>query len=104
MSNDQRVAVIAKLPAAAGKRDELVAAFQTAIATAEREDGTLVYYLHADTKDADTLWVYEMYADSGALAAHGGSDDFKKLLGVLGPLMGGAPEMHILAPLGGKGL
>lgn len=99
-----KIAVIAKLPAAEGKRDELVTAFQTAIATAEREAGTERYILHKDLGDENVLWVYEMYTDNDALTAHSSSDDFKALLGVLGPLMGGRPEMMLLEPVAGKGL
>lgn len=99
-----RVSVIAKLPAAPGKRDELAAAFEVAIANANGEDGTTYYILHADAKDADLLWVYEMYTSQAALDAHMGSDGFKALGGQLGPFMGGRPELIFMTPLIGKGL
>lgn len=99
-----KIAVIAKLPAAEGKRDELVAAFQAAIATAEGEPGTERYILHKDLGDPNVLWVYEMYTDNDALTLHSTSDDFKALGASLGPLMGGRPELMLLEPVAGKGL
>ena len=99
-----QVAVIAKIPAAPGQRDQLVAALQAALATAEQEPGTLRYILHEDAADADTLWFYEMYTDQDALTAHGTSDAFKALGAAMKPFMGGRPELNFLKPIGGKGL
>lgn len=98
-----KVAVVAKIPAAPGRRDELVAALQTALDTARGEPGTEYYILHADAKDPDVLWMYELYTDQAALDAHMGSEAFKALGPAIGPLLGGAPELTFLAPLGGKG-
>lgn len=100
----EKMAVIARLPLQPGRRDEFVAAFDRAIANAEAEDGTLRYILHADARDADLAWVYELYADRAALDAHRTSDSMKALLGDLAPYLGGAPDIRILEPLGGKGL
>lgn len=99
-----KVAIIAKLPAAEGKRDELAAAFHQAIRNAEAESGTERYILHKDLADENVLWVYEMYTDNDALNAHSSSEEFKALGAVLGPLMGGRPELMLLEPLAGKGL
>lgn len=100
---DARVAVVAKIPAAPGKRDDLAAALQVALETARGEPGTTYYILHADAKDADMLWMYEMYTDQAALDAHMGTDAFKALGGVIGPFLGGRPELIFMTPLGGKG-
>jgi quinol monooxygenase YgiN len=101
MSN---VAVIAKINAQPGKRDELVQVLQGALDTAQAEEGTLVYLLHADTADPDVLWMYEVYADDAALGAHTSSDAFKALGPSIAPLLAGRPELTFLAPIGGKGL
>ena len=98
-----KIAVIAKIPAAPGKRADLVAALQGALQTAEGEAGTLVYVLHEDAKDADVLWMYEQYTDQAALDAHMGSEAFQALGGVIGPFLGGRPELTFLNPVGGKG-
>jgi quinol monooxygenase YgiN len=105
MSNafENQVAVIAKLSAAPGKRDELVAALQVGLQNVESEEGTLLYLLHEDSGDADLLWFYELYSGQDAFLAHAGSDAFKALGATLAPLLGGRPELSFLKPLGGKG-
>lgn len=99
-----KVAVLAKIPAAPGKRDELIAALQAALDTARGEQGTIYYILHTDAKDADALYMYELYADQDAFNAHVGSEAFKALGPAITPFLGGAPEMTFLGPVGGKGL
>lgn len=99
-----KVAVVAKIPAAPGRRDELIAALQIGLETVEGETGTLQYVLHEDAADPDIVWFYEVYADQEALMAHGTSDAFKALGVAMKPFMGGRPELTFLKPLGGKGL
>ena len=101
---DDRIAVIAKLTAAPGKRAELVDALQAALATARAEAGTVYYVLHEDAADADGLWMYELYTDQVALDSHMGSDAFKALGPAIGALLGAAPELTLLKPIGGKGV
>ncbi len=99
-----KVAVIAKIPAQPGKRDELVAALQAALDNAEGEADTLTYILHEDLADADVVWFYELYTDQDALVAHGTSDAFKAIGAALRPFAAGRPELTMLKPVGGKGL
>ena len=99
-----KVAVLAKLKSAPGKRAELVQAFQFALDNVQNESGTLTYILHEDVKDEDGLWFYEIYSDQAAFEAHGSADWFKELGPKVGPLMGGRPELIMLNPVGGKGL
>jgi quinol monooxygenase YgiN len=99
-----KVAVIAKIRSAPGKRAELAKEFGTALSEVENEAGTLTYILHEDQKDEDLLWFYETYSDQDALKAHGSSEWMKALGPKLGPLMGGRPELTFLNPIGGKGL
>jgi quinol monooxygenase YgiN len=99
-----KVAVVAKIPAAPGKRDDLAAALQVALDNAMSEPGTLMYALHADSADADVLWMYELYSDQASLESHMGSEWFKELGPKLAPFLGGRPELHFCEPLGGKGL
>ena len=74
-----QVALIAKIPAAPGKRAELVAAFQQALDNVMDEPGTIRYILHEDAKDADVLWFYELYTDQAALQSHSTSAAMKAL-------------------------
>ena len=98
-----QVAMIAKIPAAPGKRAELAAVFQAMLEHVETEPGTLRYVLHEDAKDDNVLWFYELYTDQAALDAHAGSSAMKAIGPKLGGLLGGAPELIALRPLGGKG-
>ena len=99
-----KVAAIAKIPAAPGKRDELIDALQIALDNAQGESGTLQYILHEDSKDPDAVWFYELYTDQDALTAHSTSDGFKAIGAAIGALVGGRPEITFLKPVGGKGL
>jgi len=101
MSN---VAVVARLSAQPGKRDDLVAALQAALDNAESEPGTRYYILHTDDKDADAVWFYELYGSAEDLKAHSTSDAFKALGPTLASLLAGRPELTFLTPVGGKGL
>ena len=95
---------MARVPAAPGKRDELVAALQAALDTASGEPGTIQYILHADAKNPDAVWFYELYADQASLDAHMATDSFKALGPAIAPFLGGRPELTFMTPLGGKGL
>jgi len=99
-----QISVIAKIPAAPGKRDDLAAALQTALETAGGEAGTRYYILHTDDNDADVLWMYEMYESQGDLESHMGSEAFKALGPAITPFLGGRPELIFTKPIGGKGL
>jgi len=104
MSDTNKVAVFARIPAQPGKRDELVKAMQAAIDNAHSEAGTLTYILHTDDKEPDAVFFYEIYTDQDALAAHGSSDFMKEFGKSMRDLAGGRPELQILKPVSGKGL
>ena len=95
--------VIAKITVQPGKRDELVAAFADYFPTVEGEDGTIVYAISTDRADDDVVWVYELYPDGDALAAHSSSEAFSAFAGKLGGLLAGAPELHLATPVLAKG-
>jgi quinol monooxygenase YgiN len=100
-----KVVVIAKITAAEGKRDELVAAMGPMIDHVEaNEPDTLTYILNLDTADENVLWMYEEYTSHEALAAHGQSEAMKEMGVALRPLAGGRPEITVLSPVRGKGL
>jgi quinol monooxygenase YgiN len=98
-------AVIAKLTCQDGKRDEAVATFgQMFDHVKANEPGTLVYALHADAKDPNVLYFYELYQDEESLAAHGGSDTMKTVGRGLKDVLAGRPELIMLQPLSAKGI
>jgi quinol monooxygenase YgiN len=97
-----KVAVIAKITAVPGKRDDLIAAMSELLPAVEEEPGTLMYAIHADKGNADAVWFYEVYTDDDALAAHGKSAAMKAVGGKLAGLVGAAPELFMLDIVGGK--
>lgn len=99
-----RIAVVATINAKPGRRDELVSALETAIATANSESGTLLYILHADSADENALVFYELYDSNEALGAHVSSEAFTALGAALADMIDGRPQMRILSPVSGKGL
>jgi len=99
-----KVAEIAKIVAAPGKRDELLAVLREMVAQAETESGTEVYVFHADAGDDVTVWSYELYVDQAARDAHGASPAMVAIGPKVGPLLGGAPELIRLVPSSGKGV
>ena len=99
-----KVAVIAKITALPGKRDEVVAVLNGVVAATQDEPGTLLYAMNVDKVDEDVIWFYEVYADDAALAAHGGSEAMKAAGGQLRDKAAGRPELHVVELVGGKGL
>jgi quinol monooxygenase YgiN len=99
-----KVAMIAKLTAADGKRDELAAVLEKIFPAVDQEDGTEVYALHDDLGEPNVLWFYELYRDNDAMGTHGSSDAMKEMIGGLAGLVGAAPEMHMIEPRRAKGL
>jgi len=98
-----KVAVVAKLTAAPGKRDEVVDVLKDVVAATEQEAGTLVYAMNVE-KDGDVIWFYELYTDEAALAAHGGSEAMKAAGPRLADKLGGRPEIIQVVPVVGKGI
>jgi quinol monooxygenase YgiN len=99
-----KVALVAKMKAASGKRDELVEAFGPLYEAVAGEEGTEIYALHLDATDADVVWFYELYRDGDALAAHGGSEAMKAMGGQFASLLAERPELIFLTPVRAKGL
>jgi len=99
-----KIALLAKMVAQEGKRDEAVSKLQAMIAHVASEPGTEVYVLHVSPTEPEVIWFYELYADSDALAAHGGSDKMKEIGLALRDVMVARPEITMLTPLAGKGV
>ena len=99
-----KVAVVAKMTAASGKRDELVEALGSLHEAVAGEEGTEVYAVHLDAADADVVWFYELYRDGDALAAHGTSEAMKAIGPRLASVLAGRPELSFLTPVRAKGL
>lgn len=99
-----QLAVIAKLTAAPGKRDELVAVLQELVTGVADEDGTLIYALHTSNGDDTSVYFYELYTDQAANDVHSKSPTMAAVGPKLAGLLGGMPELTMLTPVGSKGL
>ena len=99
-----RIAVIAKITALRGKREEVVEVLRDVVSGTDSEPGTLVYAMNTDKADDDVIWFYELYSDDGALAAHGGGEAMKAAGGRLRDKTAGRPELHVLELVQAKGL
>lgn len=99
-----RIAVIAKLTARPGARDQLLAALEPLVGHArDGEEGTLVYIPHTEAEDPDAVWFYELYRDAEALGAHRSSPVMREVGAALAGLLAGPPEIHVLSPRPGAG-
>ena len=99
-----RPALIAKMTARDGRRDELVAVLQELVAAVEAEPGTLQYALNLSTTEPEVVYFYEIYADADGVAAHAGSAAMKAAGAAMGELLAGRPELQRLELIAGKGL
>jgi len=99
-----KVSLIAKLPLKADKKDDFIEKFGGMIGAVNDEAGTEIYILNFEQANENIAWVYELYTDADAMATHSSSDAMAALLGALGDILDGAPEMIVLSPHSGKGL
>ena len=53
-----RIAVIAKITALRGKREEVVEVLRDVVSGTDSEPGTLVYAMNTDKADDDVIWFY----------------------------------------------
>ena len=97
-----KIAIYAKLTAVPGKRDELIEMLQDDVARAMDDVGTEVYVFHADKRDPDVVWAYELYTDKDALRVH--VEWAQHSLERIRPILAGEPLVELATPVGGKGL
>lgn len=99
-----KIAMLAKLTAQAGKRDELVKVLEQLVEGTRTEPGTLAYTLHAQADDENAVWFYELYENADALQAHSTSETMRAAGPQLAGLLAGRPELIRLEPKAGKSL
>lgn len=97
-----RIAVIAKLVAADGKREQLQARLTEHFRRVQDEEGTLVFSWQVDFRDPDAFWAYEVYAGREALAAH--AEWAAGAVEEMAELLASPPEVFFCKPLMAKGL
>ncbi|NOY67993.1 MAG: antibiotic biosynthesis monooxygenase [Deltaproteobacteria bacterium] len=90
------IAVIAKVPIQAEKKEIAMDAVKTLMAEVAKEEGTLYYTLNIDEKNPDTIVFMERYRDMDALTAHSSTPHFKQFMEQAMTFAAGAPEINVL--------
>lgn len=95
--------VIATLKVKPGSEAAMEQAARDMIAYVKtHEPGTLTYVLHRSTSDPTEFVFYEVYADQGAFATHGGSEQMQTFFGLAGGLLAGRPDIKMYEQIDGK--
>lgn len=100
----KRVVIFTRLTAKPGRREDLLASFDALFHAVAGEPGTEVFAMHAARDEPDVVCFYEVYRDDDALAAHRESPALHEIVGQLGELVAGAPEVVYASPRRAKGL
>ena len=90
------IAVIAKVPVQAEKKDEALAAVKALLKHVAQEEGTLYYTLNIDKNAPDTLVIIERYRDMDAFKAHGSTPHFQEFMTQAASFASGAPDISVL--------
>lgn len=99
-----KVAIWAKLRLKEGSGADIGPVLAAAVAAADEEQGTEQYTFLRDDRDPNVVYVFEVYRDGEALAAHGKGPAMKAAFRALGAYLDGAPDITVLGPVAGKGL
>lgn len=92
--------IIATIKAKSGQEAQFLAVAQELIAAVRaHEPGCLLYTL-SQGEDKSTFVFMERYADDAALAAHRGTEHFKRLGRAMGAYMDGAPVIQRMVEVG----
>ncbi len=86
--NKQPIHVFAKWQVKDGHIDTVLALLTQAVRESRKEEGNLFYQVHQSNTDANTLILFEGYADEAAVTAHRNSEHFQTVVvGQIVPLL-----------------
>jgi quinol monooxygenase YgiN len=85
--------VIATLPGKPDKRAELEEVLAKAAVTSRGDAGCVAYAFHRDLEDADSYVSVEIWEDQASLDAHFAAPHLGELLGRMGDLLSGPPQI-----------
>ena len=89
------IGIVATIKIQEGKAAEFEAAATEMMGLVKKnEPGNSLYKFCKSRKDPSTYVVMELYADQGALEAHGKSDHYRAFGGKIGGLLAGRPEVE----------
>lgn len=96
-------AMVVKFRAKAGKSEEMKAFWlEMQKEVARTEPGNVQYDLMVMANDPEVYVIVERYKDAAAVAAHGQSEQAKKMFARLGELMEGRPQADYLQLISAK--
>jgi quinol monooxygenase YgiN len=99
-----QVAQFARFRGVEGKASELRAALEDAAKAASEEPGTLIYAIHQDAAEPNTLWLYELYDSVESQQAHSSSGATSQLRSAVGDLLQEPLSVSRGTPVTEKGL
>ena len=98
------IVIFTRLRAQPGRAAALRDAFDSLVASAAREPGTLVFAVHEAADDPDLLLCYEAYRDDAALAEHRASGAVRDAVDRFGDLVAEPPAVTYARYLAGPGV
>jgi len=93
--------LIGKMLAAAGKRDEVIAILLESTA---KMPGCLSYVIAIDPKEADAIWITEVWDSKESHAASLTLPEVKAAIAKARPMIAGFGDYHTTEPVGGVGI
>lgn len=93
--------LIGKMKAVAGQRDALIAILLDGI---DAMPGCLSYVVACDPKDADAIWISEVWDSQGSHRASLALPSVQAAIAKAKPIIASFDEYHETEPVGGHGL
>lgn len=97
-------AMVGKLTAQSGKREDLIKILLRAASTVSELSGCRSYIVNEDVADPAAIWVFEVWDDKESHDASLKDKWVRALISEAMPLMAGPPEGSELKVAGGHGL
>ncbi|TDX08266.1 putative quinol monooxygenase [Kribbella sp. VKM Ac-2566] len=96
------VALVAHLTASEGNAKRLEELLRLLVERSREENGVLQYTAHRDCDDESSFWMYEVYADDEALAAHRARKPLEALGSAFHEAIATPPSITLLTPLASR--
>jgi quinol monooxygenase YgiN len=93
--------LIGRMMAVTGQRDALVAIL---LESTQQMPGCKSYVIARDPKDADAIWITEVWTDAESHSASLKLPEVERAIARAKPLIASFAEHHITDPVGGYGL
>jgi len=99
------LAMVIKTKAQPGMRERLFDLYrEILVPRAEENDAQRVVVWSADQNDADTFYLFEVYADASAMGANASAPWFAEYMAKAAPLLATEPDVAMATPMWTKGI